>query len=51
MIFTESLLDRRMLTTDTNEYAMGLNDENEWDESMADDEMPLDLDEQNEISD
>ncbi len=28
MDFADTLLDRRMFSTDTNEYATGLNDEN-----------------------
>ena len=31
-----------MLTTDTNEYATGLNDENEWEENIIDSDIPLD---------
>jgi hypothetical protein len=31
-----------MRTTDTNEYATGLNDENEWEESIIDYDIPLD---------
>ncbi len=42
MNFTDTLLDRRMMSTDNNEYAMGLNDENEWDENIMDYEVPLD---------
>jgi len=36
MDFTDTHLDRRMYSTDTNEYATGLLDENEWDEGMMD---------------
>jgi hypothetical protein len=32
----QSIFDRYMFTTDTNAYAIGLNDENEWDENIMD---------------
>jgi hypothetical protein len=31
-----------MFTTDTNEYATGVNDENEWEENIMDYDVPLD---------
>ncbi len=34
--------DRHAFSTDTNEYATGLNDENEWDENIMDYNIPLD---------
>ena len=34
--------DRYAFSTDTNEYATGLNDENEWDENILDYNVPLD---------
>jgi hypothetical protein len=43
MDFTDTLLDRRMFSTDTNEYATGLNDENEWQENIMDYDIPLDM--------
>ncbi len=30
-----------MFSTDTNEYATGLNDENRWDENIMDYDVPL----------
>ncbi len=36
MNYAESILDRHLFTTDTNEYATGLNDENGWEESILD---------------
>lgn len=42
MIIAESFFDRHMLSTDTNEYATGLNDENEWEENIMDYDVPLD---------
>ena len=39
--FADTLLDRRMFSTDTNEYATGLNDENRWDENIMDYDVPL----------
>ncbi len=42
MMFTESIFDRYMFTTDTNEYATGMNDENEWEENIIDSDTPLD---------
>ncbi len=42
MMFTESIFDRYMFTTDTNEYATGMNDENEWEENILDYDVPLD---------
>jgi hypothetical protein len=42
MNYADTLLDRRAYSTDTNEYATGLNDENEWEEDILDDEIPLD---------
>lgn len=42
MNFTESYFDRYMFTTDTNEYATGINDENEWEEDILDSDVPLD---------
>ncbi len=41
-MFAESIFDRYMFTTDTNEYATGLNDENEWEENLMDYDTPLD---------
>ncbi len=48
MNFADTLLDRRMFSTDTNEYATGLNDENQWEESyiydtLSDDDDDVDL--------
>jgi hypothetical protein len=31
-----------MFTTDTNEYATGVNDENEWEENIMEHDVPLD---------
>jgi hypothetical protein len=42
MIFAESFFDRHMLSTDNNEYANGLNDENEWEEDIVEYDVPLD---------
>jgi hypothetical protein len=42
MNYADTLLDRRSYSTDTNEYATGLNDENEWEEDILDDDTPLD---------
>jgi hypothetical protein len=42
MNYAERFFDRHMFTTDTNEYAMGINDENEWEEDILDDDVPLD---------
>ncbi|MDR2891030.1 MAG: hypothetical protein LBV18_05440 [Alistipes sp.] len=38
----ESYFDRHLFTTDTNEYATGLNDENEWEEDLLDRDVPID---------
>ncbi|MDR2893846.1 MAG: hypothetical protein LBU97_00075 [Alistipes sp.] len=35
MTYTDSIFDRYMFSTETNEYATGLNDENEWEEELA----------------
>lgn len=48
MNFADTLLDRRMFSTDTNEYATGLYDENQWEESYiydtpSDDDDDVDL--------
>ena len=32
-----------MFSTDTNEYATGLNDENQWEENIMDYDIPLDM--------
>lgn len=42
MNYAESILDRHMFTTDTNEYATGINDENEWEENIFDSNVPTD---------
>jgi hypothetical protein len=42
MNYADTLLDRRAFSTDTNEYATGLNDENEWEENIVDTEVPMD---------
>ncbi|MDR2912505.1 MAG: hypothetical protein LBV38_04295 [Alistipes sp.] len=42
MNYSESIFDRYMFTTDTNEYATGLNDENEWEENLMDYDVSLD---------
>jgi hypothetical protein len=42
MNYADTLLDRRAYSTDTNEYATGLNDENEWEENILDSEIGLD---------
>jgi hypothetical protein len=42
MTYADTLLDRRAFSTDNNEYATGLNDENEWDENIMDYNVPLD---------
>ena len=47
MIHADSFSDRRMYSTDTNEYAYGLNDETEWEENSHDYDVSLD----DEISD
>jgi hypothetical protein len=44
MTFSDSFSDRHILSTDNNEYADGLNDENEWEENILDSEIPLDDD-------
>ncbi|MDR0907434.1 MAG: hypothetical protein LBM63_02315 [Rikenellaceae bacterium] len=36
--------DRQILSTDNNEYAEGLNDENLWEEDILDTDVPLDDD-------
>ena len=45
MDFADTLLDRRMFSTDTNEYATGLNDENQWEENYIYDALSDDEDE------
>ncbi len=47
MNFADSLLDRRMFSTDTNEYATGLNDENQWEENFIEYDSPGDDDDEN----
>jgi hypothetical protein len=42
MNYADTLLDRRAYSTDTNEYATGLNDENEWEENILDNDVALD---------
>jgi hypothetical protein len=42
MNLIDSLTDRHSLSTDTNEYATGLNDENEWEENILDHDIPID---------
>ena len=42
MDFADTFLDRRMFSTDTNEYATGLLDENAWEENIIDSDTPLD---------
>jgi hypothetical protein len=42
MMNADIFSDRRMFSTDNNEYAYGLNDENEWEENIRDDEVSLD---------
>jgi len=36
MHFADIVSDRYMFSTDNNEYATGLNDENEWEENIMD---------------
>ncbi len=42
MTFADSYFDRHMFSTYNNDYATGLNDENEWEENILDDNVPLD---------
>ncbi|MDR1671201.1 MAG: hypothetical protein LBR57_01635 [Alistipes sp.] len=42
MNLIDTFTDRRSLSTDTNEYATGLNDENEWEEDIVDYDIPID---------
>lgn len=42
MVFADSYFDRHMLSTANNEYAEGLNDENQWEENIVDSQIPLD---------
>lgn len=42
MTFAESFFDRHMSTTYNNDYANGLNDENEWEEDLVDRDVSLD---------
>jgi hypothetical protein len=42
MNYSDSFSDRHAFSTDTNEYATGLNDENEWDENIMDYDIPFD---------
>ncbi len=42
MNYSDSFSDRHAFSTDNNEYATGLNDENEWDDNMMDYDIPLD---------
>lgn len=41
-MFADSFFDRRAFSTETNEYATGINDENEWEENILDYDVPLD---------
>ncbi len=43
MTFAESLFDRHMFSTYNNEYANGLNDENEWEENLLDYDVSSDV--------
>lgn len=42
MILSDGFSDRHKFSTDNNEYASGINDENEWEENIVDYDVPLD---------
>jgi hypothetical protein len=42
MNFDDTRADRQIFSTDNNEYAEGLNDENLWEEEILDYDVPLD---------
>lgn len=45
MYYADTFLDRRQFSTETNDYALGNLDENEWDDNIMDYDVELDDDE------